>query len=381
MRMKYSIRIRVLSLCPFLFVLMFWGCEKGPIQSEESRFFVGGPENPAPDGTYTSRIYSENGIASLEEITLGGDKQWILIRGYDISKPVLIFLHGGPGSGCIFYTAYAMGGLEQDFVVVTWDQRGSGKSYHEGIDPNVLTMDRLLSDTYELIGKMQDRFGVDRVFLMGLSWGSVLGSRIARDHPEFLHAYIGVGQVVEPARGLEIAYRAVLDRACELDHASAVAEMTMIHPDSTWEDGDIIMKWAEVFGYGDLHDAGPVLDDLAASLTEYSEEDISDLERGKALYNLSPLVRDLTWLKNLNMKTEIPSLIVPVFFLTGVYDYKTPYQLIEEYYQCLVAPAGKSLIRFENSAHVPILEERELFHYIMLHSVMQILNSANGCGF
>ena len=183
--MNFNVSIKsYLIFWIILFLLVLSGCSKKVIQPEDN--FVGGPENPASDGTYTSRIYSENGIASLEEITLGEEKQWVLIRSHDISKPVLIFLHGGPGSACIFYATYAMGGLEQDFVVVTWDQRGSGKSYHEGIDPNSLTFDQLYSDTHELIVKMKSRFGVDKVYLMGLSWGSILGANIAKNYPELL---------------------------------------------------------------------------------------------------------------------------------------------------------------------------------------------------
>jgi pimeloyl-ACP methyl ester carboxylesterase len=367
----------VKKICFALWVLLllsvFYGCSEEVTNPEDNRPFAGGPENPASDGTFTSRIYSENGIASLEEITLGGEKQWILIRGYDVSKPVLIFLHGGPGSACIFYATYAMGGLEHDFVVVTWDQRGSGKSYHENIDPNSLTFEQLYSDTHELIIKMMERFEVDKVYLMGLSWGSILGANIARDFPDLLHAYIGVSQVVDAVRGLEIAFQAVLNRANELGNQSAITELSNIHPDSTWEHQQIISKWVEAFGFGDLHDevqAEQIREALLSSLTEYTPEDITNLDKGKALYSLSPLGRDLTWLKNLNMITGIPGLEMPVYFLSGRFDYKTPSQLVEEYYQSLNAPAGKKMIRFENSAHVPILEEREVFHDVMINTVL-----------
>ena len=109
--------------------------------TDPSDTFVGGPEHPASDGSYTAAIYSENGVASLEEVTLGGEEQWILIRGYDVSNPVLIFLHGGPGSPCLFYSRYALGGLEEDLTVVAWDQRGCGKSYRDDIDPASITLE------------------------------------------------------------------------------------------------------------------------------------------------------------------------------------------------------------------------------------------------
>lgn len=353
-------------LITLILLSVLWGCKKEADNPENP--FVGGPENPASDGTYTSRIYSENGIASLEEITLGGEKQWILIRGYDVSKPVLIFLHGGPGSACLFYSTYAMKDVEKDFVVVSWDQRGSGKSYHENTDPGTLTFDQLYSDMHELISKMKARFGVDKVYLMGISWGSVLGIRIAQEHPELLHAWIGVSQVVNVAEGLELAYEAVLSKANELNNEEAIAELSAITTDSTWQYKDIISKWVDAFGFGDWHDAqqaNEVLQTLASNLTEYTDKDIANLDKGRLLYSLSPLGSDLEWLRQINMKEEIPQIEVPVYFLAGNYDYKTPAQLVDEYFQMLNAPAGKEIYRFNNSAHVPILEEQETFRDVM----------------
>ena len=375
LRTLKSVPVKTIYVPFFALLLLsaFNGCGEEVINPEDNRSFVGGPENPASDGSFTSKIYSENGIAALEEITLGGVQQWILIRGYDISKPVLIFLHGGPGSACIFYATYAFGGLEKDFVVVTWDQRGSGKSYSSNIDPNSLTYEQLFTDSHELIVKMTERFGVDKVYLMGISWGSILGCNIANEYPELLHAYIGVAQVVDVERGLELAYQAVSNKANELNNQSAITELSKVHPDSTWEYNAIISKWVDVFGFGDFHDevkAEQFRETVGSSLTEYTQEDITNLDNGKILYNLSPLATDLTWLKNINMIDQIPDFKIPVYFLAGRFDYKAPSQLVEEYYQSLNAPAGKNMFWFESSAHVPIIEEREVFHTTMINMIL-----------
>ena len=191
----------------------------------------GGPDNPASDGSYTAEIVSVNGIATLETVSLGGVDQWVMIRGYDVDNPVLVFLHGGPGSPAIPYARFSFGGLEQDFTVVSWDQRGCGKSYDEELDPSSITLDRMLADTHELIELMQVRFGVQRIYLMGASWGSILGTLTARDHPELLHAYIGVGQVVNYTNSIPIAHAAALDRATALglDDAIAVHQHQPVH--------------------------------------------------------------------------------------------------------------------------------------------------------
>jgi pimeloyl-ACP methyl ester carboxylesterase len=335
--------------------------------TEPSAPFVGGPENAAPDGSYTEAIYSPNGVASLEEVVLGGERQWLLIRGHDVDNPVLIFLHGGPGSPCIGYARYALGGLEHDFTVVAWDQRGCGKSYREDVDPASITLEQMFSDTLELINQMRARFDVEKVYLAGISWGAILGSFTARDHPELLHAYIGVGQPVHMERAFAIALQATLDRAIELGNQEAIDDLTPLtaSPDVPWEDRWILYDWLEAFGFSDMHDLArwdDIRTELLAMLSEYTAEDLANLDRDDELYAASPLTQDNSLILTLDLFTEIPRLEVPVFFLAGRYDYKTPTALVEEYASVLEAPAGKQLIVFENSAHVPIIEERDAFH-------------------
>lgn len=351
---------------PILILLMFQGCATEDLCK-------GGPENAAIDGSYTEAICSENAVATLEQVVLGNQNQWVLIRGYDVSNPVLIFLHGGPGSPCIFYSRYAMAGLEHDFTVVSWDQRGCGKSYAEYIDPGSITYQQLMSDAQELILQMRNRFGVDKVYLMGISWGSILGSRIARDHPEWLHAYIGIGQVVNVQRTLPIAFQAAMDEALELGNQQAIDELTALMNDGTidWDETNTIQKWLEVFGFGDLHDTSlyETLAPVLSTVSEYTQADWNNQERWEDLYQAATINQDNTWLTSLDLISQIPRLDVPVFFLCGTFDYKTPSILVEEYVDGLEAPFGKQIIWFENSAHMPLIEERNAFHQAMIHTV------------
>jgi len=351
---------------PVLILFMFHGCATEDLCK-------GGPENAAIDGSYTEAICSENAVATLEQVVLGNQNQWVLIRGYDVSNPVLIFLHGGPGSPCIFYSRYAMAGLEHDFTVVSWDQRGCGKSYADYIDPGSITYQQLMSDAQELILHMRNRFGVDKVYLMGISWGSILGSRIARDHPEWLHAYIGIGQVVNVLRTLPIAFQAVMDEALELGNQQAIDELTALLNDGTidWDESNTIQKWLEVFGFGDLHDTSlyETLAPVLSTVPEYTQADWNNQERWEDLYQAAAINQDNTWLTSLDLISQIPRLDVPVFFFCGTFDYKTPSILVEEYVDGLEAPFGKQIVWFENSAHMPLIEERNAFHQAMIHTV------------
>ncbi|MFN8486188.1 MAG: CPBP family intramembrane glutamic endopeptidase [Caldilineaceae bacterium] len=91
-----------------------------------------------------------NSIAVLEKVNLGGSEQWITIRGKDVTKPVLLYLGiGGPGAGGFPASALSLKPLEDHFVVVNWDQPGTGKSYNAA-PISTLTVDRFVADAHEL---------------------------------------------------------------------------------------------------------------------------------------------------------------------------------------------------------------------------------------
>ena len=76
-----------------------------------------------------------NSIATAEYVEIGGIPQWMLIRGHDVSKPIILVLHGGAGTPQTHLFPYYNGILEKYFVVVNWEQRGTGKSYSDDIPP------------------------------------------------------------------------------------------------------------------------------------------------------------------------------------------------------------------------------------------------------
>lgn len=171
---------------------------------------------------------SKTGIDALEEITLGDVKQWILIRGEDVSNPILLFLHGGPGFPEMPFTHIDSPRLEEHFIVVNWDQRGAGKSYNPEITEETMNIEQFLSDTYELIRILRQRFSKDKIFLIGHSWGSILGLYTAYRHPDYLHAYIGMGQVVDMREAEMISYRYTVEKAREAEDGEAIKMLKTI---------------------------------------------------------------------------------------------------------------------------------------------------------
>jgi pimeloyl-ACP methyl ester carboxylesterase len=128
-------------------------------------------------------------------------EQWVLIRGADTTNPVLLRLHGGPGAAEMPLVRRYNGELEEHFVVVAWDQRGAGKSNRRGFDEASMTLEQFLQDAHEHTRHLKARFGQERIYLLGHSWGTQLGIRLAARHPEDYWAWVGLAQLVNQERG------------------------------------------------------------------------------------------------------------------------------------------------------------------------------------
>ena len=133
-------------------------------------------------------------IDALQAIEINGSKQWVLIRSSDPSNPILLYLHGGPGHSLIPFAHVATSYLTDRFTVVYWDQRGAGLSYEAGFPAEKLNVKQLIEDTLAVTEYLQQCFAQKRIFLLGHSWGSLLGSLVVQQKPGEFHAFIGVGQ-------------------------------------------------------------------------------------------------------------------------------------------------------------------------------------------
>jgi pimeloyl-ACP methyl ester carboxylesterase len=289
-------------------------------------------------------------VASLEQVTLGGWRQYILIRGSDASNPVLMFLHGGPGMPMMYLAHRFQRELENDFLIIHWDQRGAGKSFAADVPVESMDVEQFLSDARELVELVRSRYGAEKIYLAGHSWGSYLGMLFAARHPELLHAYIGIGQVVDEQRAAAIQDEFIRRRAVETGDQEALQELEA-------QGRAAHEKWLFKFG-GELHRHTSWLPFLWAGLQapEYSLTDAVNVGRGSSFssrhmrYNAiqGPLIEHVT-------KVD-----VPVYFFTGRHDYTTPFELVELYFERLEAPA-KRMVWFEESAHFPFFEQPREF--------------------
>lgn len=306
----------------------------------------------------TPAIHDERGrpvagsVASLEQVRLGGVPQWVLVRGHDRARPVLLFLHGGPGMPAMYLAHAWQRALEQDFVVVHWDRRGTGKSARSSLPPGSLTVRRTLDDLLELADLLRARFGRERIYLVGHSWGSYLGLLAVREHPERFSAFVGTGQLAGTGSEVRAARRAFLARRAA---AGAVPER-LRDPEREPSEDELFRNG------GELHGATSIWPLLAAGLRapEYDLLDVLGLKRAADRVNRE-LRLDVVPRPH---EGEVSRVEVPVFFLLGRYDANTPSELAAAYLDRLQAPL-KRLEWFEESAHFPFFEEPARFREAM----------------
>jgi pimeloyl-ACP methyl ester carboxylesterase len=318
----------------------------------------------------TAGKHINQNIAVNKKIIIGGVKQWILIRGKSFQNPVLFFLHGGPGSAEWPLVRYYNIELEKYFTLVYWDQRGAGKSYSPFIAG--MNIPQLFSDAIEMIEYIKTMLSKEKVFVMGHSWGSILGLMVAQKHPELLHAFVGAGVFVAGAENERISYNYVLNRAMETHNKKATKQLTAINdpepygaidPEGRWFKKLLLQRnWLLRLG-GSIY-GGSKTTSWYKPFFLAPEYSLWNLICWFPAYNLS-LKKIWPEIMGINLFKEIPQVEIPVYFLVGKHDYNTPFELTEQYFNHLKAPE-KELIWFENSAHSPMYEEPHKYHDVLI---------------
>ena len=326
----------------------------------------------APERTFTRsevtgiisdyrKIVSDRGVDERLLIDVGGTKQWISVRGRDRRNPILLLIHGGPASPEMPISWAYQDGWEDYFTVVQWDQRGSGKSYGANDPAKIgptLSLDRIVEDAGEVTDFLRKRYDKPKIFVMGHSWGSLVGLSLAKRHPERLYAYVGMGQVISGAENEKVGYRLAIEAAQAAHDETALKELKSIAPYPE-KDGSMPLdkinlerKWSVYFG--GLSWNRKDLDyyyHTARLSPDYSMAEVAMIDKGSEL-SLPRLLPDL-----LGFDFEkVTDFGCPIVMFEGRHDFTTPSEVTAEWMGRVHAPA-KKLVWFENSAHMMAVEE------------------------
>ena len=303
-------------------------------------------------------------------ITLGGVPQAVLIRGVDTTNPVLLLLHGGPGFTEMALFATYNKDLEKDFIVVNWDQRGAGLSYDPSIPDSTMNIQQFVNDAHELVSWLKKRYNKEKIYVLGHSWGSILGINLVQQYPRDFHAFVGVGQGVHMLKNESISFQFTLDTAIADNNTAAIKELKSIQAryppngPAQLEDLKVQRKWLSYYG-GAIYQQKNA--DKIFSRIQRSGNPLYDSAKANAGndFTFSLMLDDLM---SVDLFKTASKLEVPAYFVTGRHDYNTPFSLVEDYVNMLDAP-HKEIVWFENSAHWIPFEEPGKLYEVMVNKV------------
>ncbi|MDQ2757698.1 MAG: alpha/beta hydrolase [Actinomycetota bacterium] len=308
-------------------------------------------------------------VAELRRLEVNGLPLSMMIRGDSVTNPVLLYLAGGPGGSDLGGLRRNSQNLEQAFTLVSYDQRGAGKS-DESLDPiSTLTVAGAVSDAVAVTDYLRERFHQDKIYLVGNSWGSMLGVLAAQQHPEKYAAFVGSGQMVDPAATDRVYYQDTLAWATRTTNTALVEQLTRNGP-PPYADAlnyePVLTNEQKVYPYDDTT--------LAEGQAGFSENlfhpEYSLIEQ---LHLVSGVLNAFSFLypqlQDIDFRTQVTALQIPVYLVQGGHETPGRAEPATEWFQQLQAPR-KQLITFENSGHRALFQEPDRFYQVMTATVL-----------
>ena len=332
-----------------------------------------------------STVNAQNPVNKKEFLSIGGIDQWVTIKGEDSSKPVILFIHGGPGSTITPYADNTFAGWEKDFVLVQWDQRGAGRTYGknapveqtaEFFQTNPLTIAQMTADGIEVAEYLIKYLDKKKVILFGTSWGSALATKMALKRPDLFYAYVGHSQMVNPSEDIITVYKMTYKMAEEASDQSSLEILEAIGA-PPYDEAKNLGKMIRVVKKYEAANSTSAPEDWWKVVSEYDNE-----EDGKARYEgddysfinyaghaplgIKPMMDDI------NLLEEGLEFKIPVYFIQGEADILTSKEFTQPYFDQLQAPE-KELFLVPGAAHGFNESVVETQYKIMVEKVLPLI--------
>lgn len=310
----------------------------------------------------TKEIVQNGGISEVRKVELLGIKQYIAIEGIDLDKPLCLFLHWSPRYPAPFgissrgkYTE-----LCEEVIGVYWDPPGKGKSSKDNIETiEKIQLEDFISIINELVDYLRKEFKREKVYIVGVGWGTILGMEMSKRYPEKIHGYIAYGQVINQAMAHKKAYELIIKNYEEKKYGVKINDLKHLGM-PPYTTGKEYKKFLEIVEKNAYYQVKLSTTDTTTSESsvimsiiyspDYSLKDIIDSFKScKVNYNHIAIEIQ----EKIDYSKEPIKLSVPVYFLHGKYDYKYPLDLLFEYYRKLEAPS-KGMMILQNSSFKPI---------------------------
>lgn len=300
------------------------------------------------NGSFSEKVFAD----------INGSRQGMFIRSSGRTNPVLLYVHGGMPD--YFLDRKYSSQLERIFTVVWWEQRGSGISYDPQASVEDVTTEQLIDDIYTLAIILKQRFGKERIYLMGHSGGTFAAIIAASRHPELFYAYFGVAQISNQHESEKLACDYMLAKYREQGSRKMESSLAKVAVSDTIPSGyyNIRDKAMHELGIGTMHGMKSVMTGIflpSLLCRDYTPGEKLKMWQAKIRSGVSIIWNDIL---NTDLIESVTQLDIPVYFFEGRFDYTCSSLLAKEYFDVLEAPEKKFFL-FENSAHSPMFEEPE----------------------
>jgi pimeloyl-ACP methyl ester carboxylesterase len=315
----------------------------------------------------TLRIESARGIVEEHFARIGGIDQWIGIRGEDRDNPVLLVIHGGPGSSYSIFTPH-LRSWEKHFTIVQWDQRGCGRTFARSGPQGCgeMSMDQFTRDGIEVAEFLCSRLGKSRLFLLASSFGSTFGLEIARRRPDLFYAYIGVDQNVGMLRGCGENHREVLERLRRLGLGRGVKALQQIGADPThWTRGDFeaVARWTMKSDPRGFRRTMKLLKDAVWFAPGWKLTDIRAFVRGMR-FSLERLLPEMSRYDAWQQGVQVD---IPFFIFQGENDVLTTPGLAQAYFNDVAAPIKRMILISDAGHFAAFLQPDQFLDRLLTH--------------
>lgn len=304
----------------------------------------------------------KNQISEEKYVLINGIQQWITIKG-NSSKPIILFIHGGPGSPITPYIDVLYKDLEKDFIIVQWDQRGTGRTYGKNAPPeeltpqylkeNPLTLEQMTSDGIEVSKYLLKHLGKQKIILAGTSWGSALGVKIVTKQPDLFCAYVGHSQIVNPTITTKF-YDKIYQIAQNKNDNESLEILNSIGkpPYSKAKNAGILFRILKKY---ERENATPAPNNWFQLSPDYNNETDNKNRADGDDYSFVNYVGDdklgvKSIIKNINLLKDNLNFKIPVYFIQGNEDIMTPKEDSKAYFDKIKAPK-KEYYLLPNAAH------------------------------
>jgi pimeloyl-ACP methyl ester carboxylesterase len=307
-------------------------------------------------------IHTPNGIDEAMFVPIGGINQWITIRGTNRDNPVVLFVHGGPGTPTNLLDFSMTPAWTPTFTLVQWDQRGAGKTFGSGGTTAAdMTIDRMAQDGIELTQFLREHLHKDKIIIVGHSWGTIVGIHMVKARPDLFYAYVGAAQAVNFQENEAVNYARVLDKAKALGDTKAVAELQASGPPPYPAMKALTTQriWAQAYEHADSYVA--------------TEQALSLYAPSYSLLDLYHAIQSIRFTLDtfigptmsgpatkVDLKALGPDFAIPIFVFAGPDDYITSPALAKAYVDTINAPQ-KEFVILPAGGHFAVFTHTEDF--------------------